>query len=294
MEFPLFPYMPPDLSVHGKHLDELNWWVHIIMAVLFVGWGGFFVYTLVRFRARKGHAADYAGVQSHFSTYHEVAVVVVECVLLFALAIPLWANWVEFGRVETHDNPVRIRVIAQQFAWNAHYPGPDGKFGRTRVSAVNEQLNPVGIDASDPDGKDDIQLQNQLIIPKGREVVVDITSKDVIHSFFLPVMRVKQDAVPGLSIPVGFQATKTSMEFKKEEFAQAGGKYASASEVPDFEIACAQLCGAQHYKMVGKLYITSAEDFADLKTRSDFMGWGTKFRRGQWDQLKEGAAPGGQ
>ena len=299
-DFPHFPFMPPDLSTHGKELDALMWWLHIVMALLFVGWGAFFIYTLIRFRRQRNSQAIHAGLQSRFPTFHEGVVVVVECLLLFGLSIPLWARWVESGQVASHpEKPVVIRVVAQQFAWNVHYPGPDGVFGRVLLSEIDEQLNPLGLDPKDPLGKDDIHLGNLLIVPANRPVVLNLTSKDVVHSLFIPVMRVKQDAIPGMSIPIGFQAKITSMEFKRREFERNPDKYTDrendrdevldAKDVPDHELACAQLCGAQHYKMNGKFYIASEEDFADLKTRSDFTTWAKKFRIGPWTDLKEGA-----
>ena len=112
---------------------------------------------------------------------------------------------------------MRVRVIAQQFAWNIHYPGPDGVFGRTDIKLLDEQTNPIGLDRKgDPHAKDDIVTINQLHLPVNRPVIVEITTKDVIHSFFLPVMRVKQDAIPGMIIPVHFVATKTSDEMREE------------------------------------------------------------------------------
>ena len=332
MDFPHFPFMPPDLSTHGKALDDLTWWVHIIMAILFVGWGAFFLYTLVRFRAGKNPKADHGGVKSHFSTYHEFAIVAIECVLLFVLAIPLWANWVDGGQDRSGENPLHIRVVGQQFAWNAQYPGPDGKLGPL-TGKVHEQLNPIGLNKSGPNGSDDFQLQNQLLIPKNRPVIIQVSTKDVIRSFALPVMRVKQDAIPGMRIPIGFEAKQSSMEFKKADFAANPEKYKAveaelnaldaelasldgekdadrmieisvrmqrldpngdkaitAVDVPDFEIACAQLCGAQHFKMVGKFYIVGAEDFAAMSTRADLATWGRNFRAGKWDQMIEGQA----
>ncbi len=301
-EYP-FPFMPPDLSTHGGGIDAMIWWLHILMAVLFFGWGAFFICTLVKFRAGKNPRADHEGVQSHFSTYHEVAIVIVECVLLFALAIPLWANWVEVGQASHPPGAaVEIRVIAQQFAWNVQYPGPDGRFGRLDAKQVDEQLNPIGLDPADPNGRDDLTVQNQLMIPVDTPVVVHVSSKDVIHSFSLPVMRVKQDAVPGQAVPIGFQAKMTTMAFKKKEYDRNQPKYDAlrASDprganappagpwwVPDHEVACAQLCGAQHYKMNGKFYILSKEDYADLKGQTDFGAWARRFRVGEWDQLKE-------
>jgi len=291
MSFPDFPFMPPDLSTHGQALDDLTWWVHIIMAILFVGWGAFFLYTLVRFRSGANPKANYGGMKSHFSTYHEVIIVVIECVLLFALAIPLWANWADGAQNrKTEGNALHIRVVAQQFGWNVQYPGPDGKLGKLSVSRINESFNPIGLDRRSDGGADDFQIQNSLFIPVNRPVIVDISTKDVIHSFFLPAMRVKQDAMPGMRIPITFEANKTTMQYKKEEFAETPGKYQAAHEIPDFEIACAQLCGAQHFKMTGKFYILSAEDFTDETTLTDLLTWSGNFTSGNWEATNEGQA----
>jgi cytochrome c oxidase subunit 2 len=306
---PPFPYLPPDLSTHGGALDALLWWVHILMAVLFFGWGAFFLYTMWRFTKNRNPRADYAGVQSHTSSYLEIGVAVVEVILLFGLSVPLWAKWIDTGKPLEGDGAVEVHVIAQQFAWNVHYPGVDGKFGRLKPNLIDETLNAIGLDPEDPSSADDIALVAQLIVPKDRPVRVRVTSKDVIHSFFIPVMRVKQDAIPGESIPVGFQATQTSMEFKRAEAEGNPAKYQRlkrekalanlqaanpqatmaeveadfdanpqkygdlAKQVPDFEIACAQLCGAQHYKMVGQFHIVDGDEFDNLRSADDFIAF---------------------
>jgi cytochrome c oxidase subunit 2 len=206
--------LPIDASAHGARVDSLIFWVHVLMMILFVGWGAFFLYTIARFRRGRNPKADYVGVKTHASSYLEAIVALIEVALLVGLSIPFWA-W-KVSAFPTEPDTVHIRIIAQQFAWNVHYPGPDGKFGRTDIKLVDEQTNPIGLDRSDPAGKDDIVTLNQLHIPVNRPVVIDITTKDVIHSFFLPVMRVKQDAIPGMLIPIHFRATKTSDELREE------------------------------------------------------------------------------
>jgi cytochrome c oxidase subunit 2 len=181
------------------------------MLVLLIGWGAFFLYTLVRFRASKHPKADYTGVKSHFSTYSEVGVAVFEGFLLVGLAIPVWSNVVT-NRPDEKDAVV-INVIAEQFSWNIHYSGKDGIFGRRDVSLVSAD-NPIGLDRSDPAGKDDIATINQLHLPVGEPVIIHLTTKDVIHSFGIPLLRVKQDAIPGQSIPVTFTATMTNDQLK--------------------------------------------------------------------------------
>ena len=207
--------LPINASEQGAQIDRLIFYVHILMAALFVGWIIFFFYVLVRFRASRHSTVDYVGVKTHASSYLEAAVALVEVVLLVGLSIPFW-SW-KVSAFPTEPNTVHVRVIAQQFAWNIHYPGPDGIFGRTDIKLVDEQTNPIGLDRKgDPHAKDDIVTINQLHLPVNRPAIVEITTKDVIHSFFLPVMRVKQDAIPGMIIPVHFVPTKTSDEMREE------------------------------------------------------------------------------
>ncbi len=266
--------MPPDLSTHGEVIDQLIFWIHVIMLALGVGWGAFFLYTLVRFRRGRNAQANYEGTKSHASSYLEIGVGVIEAVLLIGFAIPLWAQRIGLESFPDTKDSVEVQVIAQQFQWNMHYPGVDGVFGRLNPTMIHQTLNPIGKDPADPNGADDIVLPQLLVIPENKPVIVHLTSMDVIHSFSLPVLRIKQDTIPGQSIKIWFQATQTSEAFKREEF--QAGKWESVNKMPDFQVACAQLCGAQHYKMIGKLVIVTEEEFAGLKTEEDFTNWFVK------------------
>ena len=232
-------YMPPDYSAHGPELDALSAYVHWLMLILFVGWGLLFVYILFRFRKSRNPKADYHGATTHMSSYAEAGVAVVEVILLVGFSIPAWYKWTQKPGPE--KNPLEIRVVAEQFAWNVHYPGPDGIFGHTDVSHVTSS-NPLGIDPNDPHAKDDVATLNQMHLELNRPVVVRLLSKDVIHSFNLPYMRVKQDAIPGMEVPVHFTPVR-----------------ASGNEV--WEIACAQLCGLGHYRMKGQYHVETKADF---------------------------------
>ena len=133
--------LPVNLSIQGTGIDQINGIVHWLMLILFVGWGTFFILSLVKFRASKNKTADYYGVKSHLNSLFEVGVAVIEIIILFGFAFPIWAS-----RVNDVPNPseaVYIRVVAQQYAWNIHYPGPDGKFGATKPELVDEQENPI-------------------------------------------------------------------------------------------------------------------------------------------------------
>jgi cytochrome c oxidase subunit 2 len=228
--------LPVAASAHAGEIDQMIVLVHWLMAVLFVGWGAFFLFVLVRFRKGANQRANYTGAKGKFAKSTEIAVAIVEIVLLIGYAIPVWATRVT--RFPAERDAVVVHVVGEQFAWNVHYPGPDGKFGRTDVKLVTAD-NPLGLDRRDPDAKDDVTTINQLYLPIDRPVLVHLSSKDVIHSFGLYEMRVKQDAIPGLSIPVWFVPTR----------------------VGEYEIACSQLCGLGHFRMRGFVNVQSDADF---------------------------------
>jgi cytochrome c oxidase subunit 2 len=243
--------LPLNASTHGAELDYLTALVHWFMLVLFVGWGLFFIYCLFRFRRKANPVASYAGAKGKFSTYGEAGIVLIEVVLLSAFAVPIWAKRV--GRVPAESEAVRVRVVAEQFAWNVHYPGADGVFGRTSVDKIATGTNPLGIDLADPAAKDDITTVNQLHLPVNRPALIYLSSKDVIHSFFLPQMRVKQDAIPGQVIPVYF--TPSMVTPPESQFPTC------FKDKNCWEIACAQLCGLTHYRMQGYYTVHSQQDF---------------------------------
>ncbi len=241
--------LPPLASAHGGQIDSLIGWTHVFMLILFVGWGAFFAYTLVRFRRSRHPVADYTGIKSHASSYSEIGVAIVEAILLFAFSVPIWAARVD--RIPPENQALVVRVTGEQFAWNVHYAGPDRVFGRTDVKLIDLQSNPLGVDRSDPAAKDDITTVNQLYLPVNKPVIVRLRSKDVIHSFGVPEFRVKQDAIPGLTSPIWFIPNVTTAEMRtrtgKADF--------------QYEIACAQLCGLGHARMRGFVTVQTADEF---------------------------------
>lgn len=325
-------YLPPNYSAHGHHIDNLIVWTHYLMFVLFVGWGIYFIYALFKFRASNNSKANYEGVTSHYSTYIEGGIILFEAFLIFALALPKWqdlklnidkpkteaiqASVLElrdtFLNIEgvvqddittffpsneiNHDKQV-IHVIAQAFNYNVHYPGPDGKFGPRHRHLVDDgEGEYIGLDWSHPDSKDDIVLLDELILEVGKPVLIYLTSKDVIHSFFLPEFRVKQDAIPGQRVAIFFTPEKTTKEFleglnPEEEFVlwdwiadpenydyefldfnQDGSSINFSSQrgemIPQkygrdtFQLGCAQLCGSGHSTMnKGDLFVVSSEEY---------------------------------
>lgn len=223
-----------DAALNGPEIDDALEFCHWFMLILFIGWGCFFIYTLWRFHKKRSPKADYFGVRSHVSSHLEFTVILIEAMLFIGFAIPLWGR-----RVYTPEEAsIKVHAIAQQFGWNFHYPGPDGVFGRRDAKFVSS-TNPIGLDPNDPAGKDDIVSVNEMHSPVNQTVVVELTSKDVIHNYSLPSMRVAQDAIPGTMVPLWFKPI-----------------------VPgEYEIACGQLCGSGHGVMRGLLVVDNADDF---------------------------------
>lgn len=224
--------MPRSMGTQSTTCLEFCHW---FMLTLAVGWSIFFIYTLWRFRASKSPKADYYGVRTKASTHIEFMVVLIDVLLLIGFAVPLWARRV------THfplGDAITVKVVAQQFAWNFHYPGPDGVFGRQDASLVSAG-NQLGLDPADPHGRDDIVSLNEMHIPVNHDVIIEVTSKDVIHSLAIPAMRVGQDAIPGSEIPIWFKPVK----------------------VGTYEIVCAQLCGSGHSSMRATLVVDSEADY---------------------------------
>ena len=228
----------PNASEHGFLIDNMLEFCHWFMLVLFVGWSTFFCFMLWRFHKSRNPKADYHGLRSHASTHIEFMVILVEAVILLGFALPIWGRRVnEFPKTDA----LHIHVIGEQFKWNFHFPGPDGKFCKQDVNLVSAS-NPLGLDFKDESGKDDIVALNEMHLPVDKDVIMDISSKDVIHSFMMPSMRVGQDAIPGQRIPLWFRPIRTG----------------------DYEIVCAQLCGNGHYSMRG---------LCKVDTQANYEAW---------------------
>lgn len=254
--------LPIAASSYAGTIDFGIWLLHAAMLGIFVLWGAFFIYLLVKFRARPGVSAvreDHEdtpariSVPDSFSKFPfaqmlyrnkgelkslipDVIILTFEVALIVFYAIPVWSRIK--GTVPDVKDPIRVEIVGEQFGWNVHYAGPDGKLGPSRMELMHFS-NPIGLDRNAPASADDVVMGNELRLPVGKTLLIDLMSKDVIHSFFIPEFRIKQDAVPGLKIPMWVTPNKT-------------GK---------FEITCAQLCGFAHSLMRGDVYVQTQEEF---------------------------------
>jgi cytochrome c oxidase subunit 2 len=165
-----------------------------------------------------------------------VVIAVLAEVGVLAKGLPVW----EMLYGATPPDALVVEVTAQQFEWIVRYPGADGVYGRTQPALVDGTNNPAGLDPDDPAGQDDVVTRGALHLPVGRPVLLRLQARDVLHSFSIPAFRVKQDVVPGMVIPTQFVPTVV-------------GRY---------EIACAELCGAAHYRMRGRVFVHTREEYA--------------------------------
>ena len=210
--FDMLRYLPENISTYGGEIDFLFYVIYWITGVAFLLVAGTMIAFLVMYRQREGRRARYV----HGNTALEIIWTVGTALIVVALGImsqPLWAKI----KQEVPPSDIQVRVTGKQFNWEILYPGPDGKF----------------------ETSDDLQMDNELHVPVDRVVQVFLSSKDVIHSFFLPNFRLKQDALPGRVIEAWFEATKTGT----------------------YEIPCAELCGFGHSGMLGHLTVHSAAEY---------------------------------
>lgn len=234
-------WFPDAISEHAPALDRQFMITIIVVGLSFaaaqigLGW------MVWKYRD-TGKAGD-RGIYSHGSNRLEVLWTVITAVVFITLGVMGQSVW---AALRLHDAPpgsYQVSVVAQQFQWNFHYPGPDGKFGRTDPKNIDDSaLNFVGLDSTDAAAADD-SVTAALAIPVNRPVELRLRSKDVIHNFWVPQLRFKQDLVPGMEIKVHFTANRV-------------GKY---------ELACAELCGQLHFKMRSYMLVLPEDELQQLQ-----------------------------
>jgi len=242
------PFLPTLASEHGAAMDSLLLWVHLFVGVIFLFFLTIGLIALRRFR--EANATDRQPVRGRWPLFVEIGVVAGELALLFLIATPIWLQYAA-AEAPVDQEPIEIRIVAQQFVWNVHYPGEDGLFGETRIELADDTTNPIGLDHDDPAAADDIVTINNLVLPVNRPVRIRMTTKDVIHSFYLPEMRVKRDIIPGMVSTVLFTPTMTTAQLQEIK----------GDPERVFEIVCSQLCGLGHYRMRGYMRVLEEDEF---------------------------------
>ncbi len=231
-------WLPHGVATAAPWIDHQFALTYIIMGIVFVAAQGALGYLVWKYRDGASNGpVEY----SHGNTKLEVVWTTLTAILFIGLNLMGSHVWASERFEPAAPGSIPVEVTGMQFAWYFRYPGADGKYGRTDPklmdpSSGNEAA--VGLDTTDPASKDDV-VTGTMYLPVNREVDLTLKAVDVIHSFFVPNFRFKQDAVPGLAIHMHFTPT----------------------EVGDYEIACAELCGLGHYKMHGMVHVVSQEDF---------------------------------
>ena len=232
-------WFPASISEHGPAYDQQFMMTIIVVGVAFTAAQVALGYALWRFRDTGGGTR---AVYTHGSNRLEIIWTAVTAVVFTSLALLGQRVWWSLHMQPAPAGSAEVRVLAQQFQWNFHYAGADGKFGHTDPHKISdESLNYIGLDESDPAAKDDVVVQT-LVTEVNHPVELTLMARDVTHSFWVPQLRYKQDAVPGLEIPIHF----------------------TPKVVGRYEIACAELCGQQHYKMRSYMLVLPADEYGPL------------------------------
>jgi cytochrome c oxidase subunit 2 len=225
-------WLPPLVSDRGA-IDRAIWITLAVTGLVFIVTNLLLAWFCFKYQDREGARAAYWHDNPTLEWTWTLVTAGILAIFLFN-ALSLWAS----VNSPAPADAMLIEVTGQQFAWNVRYPGPDGILGKTDHAQASQE-NPIGLVKEDPAAKDDVQLLNNLYLVQDRPVRVQIRSMDVIHSFFLPNFRVKQDAIPGMTSEIWFTP-------------KASGRW---------EIACAEHCGLGHYRMRGQVHVVAAADF---------------------------------
>ncbi len=268
--------LPEAASEHGSDYDNLMW---ISFAVIF------FVQTITqallhyysyKYRGEKGKKAlFYADNDRLELLWTIIPVFVLAGLILYGLY-----TWTNIMNVEENDEALMVELYAQQFNWKARYAGEDGVLGDANVRFLQdfEGKNLVGIDATDPNGFDDVVVQ-ELHLPVGREVIFKMRSQDVLHSAYMPHFRAQMNCVPGMITEFAFVPNMTTEEMRmnpdmiakvkkinklrseKSKELIANGEEALEPYTFDFLLLCNKICGASHYNMQMKIIVESPEAY---------------------------------
>jgi len=239
-------WFPVDIAIHGVQIDRQFLITFVVMGIIFVTAQFGLAYLVWRYRREDdGRKARYLLGNRRL----ELVWVASAAVIFIGLEVVGFRTWAQMQYAGPQAHAMKVEVWGEQFAWYFRYPGPDGRFGPIHPTLMNDAMgNYLGLDREhDPASKDDI-VTATLGIPVDTPIELILRSKDVIHSFFVPELRIKQDLVPGMEIPIHFTVTKNALK-------ENDGRY---------EIVCAQLCGMGHYRM---------RAFLQIMTRQNFQEW---------------------
>lgn len=255
-------------SVHGVMLDELFNVTLAFTGIVFVITHIYLFWFSYKYRERKGVVAKFFP----HSTKLEIIWTVIPMIVMTYLVVKGLFVWnAAMSDVKPGEEVMEIEAAGYQFAWDLRYPGPDGMLGTRDFRLINLADNPLGMDWNDEKNIDDF-LPTEIVLPVDKKVRVRITSKDVLHNFYLPHFRVKMDAVPGLPTYFVFTPTKTTEEYRQtlRDYPEWNNPYDETDpdgltrwEAFEYELACAELCGSGHYSMRRVVRIVEQDEYED-------------------------------
>lgn len=267
-------WLPEDVSTYGHEIDALFYFIFWMTMIVGIAVFIVLIWFLWQYRYNPNRTAKYI----HGNVRLEIVWTLIPALLMALTAAVSQSTWAKIKNPSDWPNEaemtaktlkgevIHVEVVAQQFSWVSHYPGPDGKLGKrdaTKVDKSSQDLrNQIGLDPDDANGKDDV-VTGVLVVPVNRKVHVELVSVDVLHSFFLPNFRVKQDAVPGINGKVWFEATRTSGDVIGRVRAEdaVGDQATFFNAAKPYDIVCAELCGLGHYSMRGQMFVVAQDEY---------------------------------
>ena len=241
------PWYWTDVASNWGSMDDtitLTFWIGggVFIAVCL-----FMIYCVIKFSYKEGRKAEYKPEDKKLETILTIATTLGVAALL-APGLIVWNQFINVPK-----NAIHVDVMAWQWGWQYRLPGEDGKLGSTKVANINDS-NPFGIILEDPNGKDDVLIQSDVLhIKNNRPVKILLRSVDVLHNWYVPQFRAKMDAVPGTITYYWFEPNK----------------------VGEYEVLCAEYCGVGHYGMRGRVFVKSEQDYEnwlqDQETFSDLV-----------------------
>ncbi|MFC5410591.1 cytochrome c oxidase subunit II [Larkinella bovis] len=241
-------FLPEASSPHGRHTDGLFWLVMAIITVAFVVTNALLFFFAYKYQYRKNHKATY------YPENHKLELIwtVIPAVVMAVLVFTGWRAWRDITK-DAPEDALAIEIVGKQFNWEMRYPGVDNnKLGNYNYKLIDAN-NSLGIDLEDEASFDDFTVSSEMHIPVNRPVLLKIRAKDVLHSVFIPHMRVKMDAVPGMPTRFWFIADKTTAEMRNE----------TGNQNFKYEIACAEVCGKGHFSMRTTLVVDDEDSYKE-------------------------------
>jgi cytochrome c oxidase subunit II len=232
-------------SIHGVGTDQMFWIAMSIITVAFFVTSGLLFYFSWRYQFNKNRVAKF------YPENHTLEIVwtIIPAIVMAGLVFTGWKSWSAI-MADAPKDAVVIEIVGQQFGWNVRYAGVDNnKLGNYDYKKI-DNTNNLGIDLSDENSFDDF-IPAEMHIPKGVPVLLKIRAKDVLHSVFMPDMRVKMDAVPGMPTKFWFTATSTTDEKRAEK----------GNPDYNYKVNCTEICGNGHFSMSINFYVDEPEDF---------------------------------